>query len=164
MTEMALTPLVLAHVAITLIAIGSGLYVLRALLLGRLPARSNQLFLLFTFLTSATGFLIQPEAPAPTPAQITGGIALIALGVALYAFYGRGMAGGWRAAYLVTAIIGLYLNVFVLVVQLFQKVDALAAMAGNPPGGPVFGAVQGLVLIGFVIAGWQAVKRYHPSV
>jgi len=164
MTELATTPLVLAHVVITLIAIGSGLYVLQSLLRGRLPAHSNQVFLLFTFLTSATGFLIQPEAPPPTPAQITGVIALIALALALYAFYGRRMHGAWRAVYLVTAIIGLYLNVFVLVVQAFTKVDGLAAIAGNPPGGPVFGAVQGLVLIGFIAAGWLAVKRFHPAV
>jgi hypothetical protein len=128
-----------------------------------LPAQSNQLFLLFTFLTSGSGFLIQPQAPAPTPAQITGAVALAAMGVALYAFYARRMAGGWRAAYLITAIIGLYLNVFVLVVQLFQKVDGLAVIAGNPPGGPVFGAVQVLVLLAFILAGWQAVKRFHPT-
>jgi hypothetical protein len=163
MTELALTPLVLSHVVITLIAIGAGLFVLQSLLMGRLPAHSNQVFLLFTFLTSATGFLIQPEAPAPTPAQITGGIALVTLALALFAFYGRRMQGAWRAVYLVTAIIGLYLNVFVLVVQLFTKVGALSALAGNPPGGPIFGAVQGLVLIGFIIAGWLAVKRYHPA-
>jgi hypothetical protein len=161
MTELALTPLVLPHVAITLTAILSGLYVLWSLLRGRLPLRSNQVFLLFTFLTSATGFLIQPEAPAPTPAQLTGAVALAALAVALYAFYVRRMAGGWRAAYLVTAIIGLYLNVFVLVVQLFTKVDGLEALSGNPPSGPIFGAVQLFVLAGFAIAGWQAVKRYR---
>jgi hypothetical protein len=163
MTELALTPLVLSHVAITLVAIGSGLFVLRSLLMGRLPAHSNQVFLLFTLLTSATGFLIRPEAPAPSPAQITGVIALVTLALALFAFYGRHMQGRWRTVYLVTAIIGLYLNVFVLVVQLFTKVGSLAAIAGTPPGGPVFGAVQGLVLLGFVIAGWQAVKRYHPA-
>jgi hypothetical protein len=161
MTELALTPLVLSHVAISLIAIGLGLSVLLALLKGSLPAQSNQLFLLFTFLTNATGLMITPPGPPPSPAQITAIVALIALAVGLYAFYVRHMAGRWRAIYVVTAVIGLYLNVFVLVVQLFTKVDALAAITGVPPAGPVFGGVQLLVLIGFILAGRLAVKRYR---
>lgn len=162
MTELSMTPLVLSHVAICLIAIGLGFHVLWSLLQGWLPAKSNQLFLLFTFLTSASGLVIAPPAPPPTPAQITAIVALIALAVSLYAFHVRHMAGRWRATYVVTAIIGLYLNVFVLVVQLFTKADALVAFGGgNPPGGPVFGAVQLLVLIGFIVAGRLAVKRYR---
>jgi hypothetical protein len=164
MTELSLTPLVLSHVAICFIAIGLGFQVLLALLKGSLPARSNQLFLLFTFLTSASGLLIAPPGPPPSPAQITAIVALIALAVAAYAFYGARMAGPWRATYVVTAIIGLYLNVFVLVVQAFTKVDALAAITGVPPAGPVFGAVQLAVLIGFIAAGWLVVTRYRPVV
>jgi hypothetical protein len=163
MTELSTGPIVLGHVAITLIAIVSGLYVLWSLLMGRLPTRSNQIFLLFTFLTSATGFLIAPAVPPPSPAQITGVVALIALAVALYAFYGRHMAGAWASIYVATAILGLYLNVFVLVIQAFQKVPALQPLAGNPPSGPVFGAVQGAVLLGFLAAGWLAMKRYRPQ-
>jgi hypothetical protein len=161
MTELALTPLVLSHVAISLIAIGLGFVVLLALLKGALPAQSNQLFLLFTFLTSATGLMIAPPGPPPSPAQLTAFVALIALAVGLYAFYAGRMAGRWRATYVVTAVVGLYLNVFVLVVQLFTKLDALAAIAGVPPAGPVFGGVQLAVLIGFIAAGRLAVKRYR---
>ena len=165
MTGLTTDPLVLGHVAITLIAIASGLYVLWSLLMGRLPAHSNQVFLLFTFLTSATGLAIAPSLPPPSPAQVTAVIAFIALAVSLYAFYGRHMAGRWRATYVVTAIIGLYLNVFVLVTQAFTKVTALCALlpACPPPGGPVFGAAQGAVLLLFLAAGWLAVKRYHPA-
>jgi hypothetical protein len=54
-------------------------------------------------------------------------------------------------------VISLYLNIFVLVVQLFLKVPKPAIT-----GGPVFGAVQGIVLIAFIIAGWRGVKRFHP--
>ena len=164
MTELATDPLTLGHVAITLIAIASGLYVLVSLLSGRLPAHSNQVFLLFTFLTSATGFLFTQKGPQPSPAQITGIVALITLAVALYAFYGKHLAGRWRAVYVATAILGLYLNVFVLVIQTFTKVASLCALmpACPAPGGPVFGAAQGAVLLLFLAAGWLAVKRYHP--
>jgi len=163
--ELSTDPVVLGHVAITLIAIGSGLYVLWSLLMGRLPAHSNQVFLLFTFLTSATGFLIAPAVPPPSPAQVTGVIALAALAVALYAFYVGHMAGRWRATYVGTAILGLYLNVFVLVIQAFNKVPALCALMPScpAPGGPAFGAAQGAVLLLFLAAGWLAVKRYHPA-
>jgi hypothetical protein len=165
MTELSTDPFTLTHVAITLIAIASGLYVLVSLLMGRLPTHSNQVFLLFTFLTSATGFFFTQKGPQPTPAQITGVIALITLAVALYAFYGKHMAGRWRATFVVTAIIGLYLNVFVLVTQTFTKVPALCAtMPACPaPGGPIFGAAQGVVLLAFLAAGWLAVKRYRPA-
>ena len=165
MTELSTDPLVLGHVAITLIAIVSGLYVLWSLLMGRLPARSNQVFLAFTFLTSATGLGIAPAAPPPSPAQVTAVIALLALAVALYAFYGAHMAGRWRATFVGTAVLGLYLNVFVLVTQAFDKVPALCAtMPACPaPGGPVFGAVQGAVLLAFLALGWLATKRYHPA-
>jgi hypothetical protein len=156
----------LGHVAITLIAIVSGLYVLWSLLVGRLPGRANLVFLLFTFLTCATGFAIAPTLPPPSPAQVTGGVALLALAVALYALYGRRLAGAWRAVYVVTAILGLYLNVFVLVIQAFSKVGALCALmpACPAPGGPVFAAAQGSVLLVFLAAAWLAVKRFHPPV
>jgi FtsH-binding integral membrane protein len=156
MTELSTDPIVLGHVAITLIAIVSGLYVLWSLLMGRLPAHSNQVFLLFTFLTSATGYLIAPAVPPPSPPQVVGGVALLTLAVSLYAFYGKHMAGTWRAV---------YLNVFVLVIQAFDKVPALCALMPTcpAPGGPVFGAAQGAVLLLFLAAGWLAVKRYHPA-
>ena len=165
MTELSHDPIVLGHVAITLIAILAGLYVTWSLLVARLPAGANLVFLLFTFLTSATGFLIAPATPAPSPAQLTGAVALAALAVALYALYGRHMAGRWRAVYVVTAVLGLYLNVFVLVIQAFTKVGALCALmpACPAPGGPVFAAAQGAVLLVFLAAGWLAVKRFHPA-
>ena len=81
--------------------------------------------------------------------------------MALYALYGRGLAGGWRSAYAVSATIALYLNVFVLVVQTFAKVPPLKAIApGNPPSGPVFMAVQGVVLLAFVFFGWKAKRDF----
>jgi hypothetical protein len=74
------------------------------------------------------------------------------------------LTGAWRLVYLIGAVFSLYLNVFVLVVQLFQKVPALQPLAGNPPSGPVFGAAQLVVLIAFVFAGWRAAKNFRPLV
>jgi hypothetical protein len=79
--------------------------------------------------------------------------------VALFALYGQHLAGRWRTAYVITAVLALYLNVFVLVIQSFIKVPALHALVPTvPPAGPIFGAVQGVVLVAFLVAGWLAVK------
>src|ERR1700742_3035665 len=110
MTNLATDPITLGHVAITLIAIVSGFLLLFAMLGGRGPKTLTQTFLLFTFLTSATGYLIRPAGPAPSPAQIVGGVALVVLAVAAYALYGRRLAGFWRPVYVATAVISLYLN------------------------------------------------------
>ena len=154
-------PLTNLHVLITLVGIVSGLVVLAALVRGALPPTWNLVFLIFTVLTSVTGFVFFPITRL-TPGLILGAISLADLAVALYALYGRGMSGGWRAAYVVTATAALYFNVFVLVAQLFQK---LPPLSGQPPitGGPLFGGVQGVVLVAFVVAGWLAVKRFRNA-
>jgi len=132
MTTLATDPLTLVHLAISLAAIATGLPVLAALLKGRAPVTLTGIFLGLTVLTSVTGFLFQNEMV--TPAMIVGTISLIALAVALFAFYGRHLAGRWRAAYVITAIAALYLNVAVLVIQSFIKIPALHALApGVPP-------------------------------
>jgi hypothetical protein len=147
------------HVLITLIGIGSGLVVLAALMGGTLPRGRNAVFLIFTILTSVTGFAFFPNDHPVSPGQIVGAVSLVDLALALYALYGRRLDGRWRATYVVTATVALYFNVFVLVAQLFQK---LPPLSGQPPitGGPIFGAVQGVVLLAFVVAGWRAVKRF----
>jgi len=94
-----------------------------------------------------------------TPGMVVGAISLIVLAVALFALYGRHLAGRWRTAYVITATLALYLNVFVLVIQSFIKVPPLHALAPSiPPAGPVFAAIQGMVLLAFLVAGWKAVK------
>jgi hypothetical protein len=96
-----------------------------------------------------------------TTELITGIVSLLVLAVAFWARYGAGMRGGWRGGYVIGAAISLYLNVFVLVVQLFQKVPALHALA---PGGsePPFAVAQGLVLLAFIVAGVLAFRRFRP--
>src|SRR5665213_1455741 len=157
MTTLATDPLTLVHLAICLAAIATGLPVLVAMMKGRTPVILTGIFLGLTVLVSVTGFLFHNASVAP--AMVIGAISLIILAVALFALYGRHLAGRWRATYVITATLALYLNVFVLVIQAFIKVPPLHALVPSiPPAGPIFGAVQGVVLIGFVVAGWRAVK------
>ena len=89
-------------------------------------------FLVMTFLTSVTGFLFFKRDQL-LPSHVTGIIALVVLAPTLFALYARKLAGGWRRIYVIGAVISLYLNVFVLVVQLFLKVPALHALAPTHP-------------------------------
>ena len=157
MTTLSTDPLTLLHVLITLIAIASGFVILAQMLKSVLSGSWTGIFLATTLLTSVTGFVFFHPPNPPTPAQLTGVVALLILAPTLYALYRKHLAGVWRSGYVVGAVISLYLNVFVLVVQLFLKVPKPAIT-----GGPVFGAVQGIVLIAFILVGWQGVKRFHP--
>jgi hypothetical protein len=92
-----------------------------------------------------------------------GILSLVLLAVACIALYAMKLSGPWRAVYVLTALISLYLNVFVFVIQSFLKVPALTALApGNPPTGPVFAVVQGLVLLFFVVVIVRAWRRFRP--
>ena len=164
MTHLSMDPLTLSHVAITLIAIASGLAVLAQMLKSTLSSGLTGLFLATILLTSVTGFVFFHPANAPTPAQLTGVVALAILIPTLAALYLKHLAGPWRRIYVVGAVISLYLNVFVLVIQSFQKIPSpLQPAEGAPPAGPVFGAVQGVVLLAFIWAGWRATKTFHPA-
>ena len=163
MTSLSMDPLTLGHVLITLIAIVSGLVVLGQMRSNTLSGGWTGMFLATSVLTSVTGFVFF-HPPTFTPAQHVGIVALLILAVTLYALYLKHLAGVWRPVYVIGVVISLYLNVFVLVIQCFIKIPALHALAPSiPPAGPVFGAVQGIVLIVFVIAGWRGVKRFHPA-
>src|SRR6266550_3972591 len=115
------------HVVISLNGIVSGLVVMFGLLVGQKLNRWTAVFLISTVATSVTGFFFPFHGV--TPAIVVGIISLVLLAVAIVARYARHLAGAWRWIYVVTAMISLYLNVFVLIVQLFQKVPALKAMA-----------------------------------
>ena len=150
------------HVVISLIAIAAGLIVMFGLLKSNSMPTLTGLFLLFTILTSVTGLMFPFEKLLPS--HILSIVSLVLLAIACFALYGSKLRGGWRTTYVVTALASLYINVFVLVVQTFLKIPALAAIApGNPPSGPVFAVVQGIVLVFFIIMIVGVIRRFKPS-
>ena len=158
---MSLSAFTMLHVIISLIGIVSGLVVLFGLFGSNRMPGITALFLLTTILTSATGFLFPFEKLLPS--HMIGILSLVLLAIACIALYVMNLSGAWRWIYVVTAMIALYFNVFVLVIQSFLKVPALTALApGNPPSGPVFAVVQGIVLLFFIVAIIGAVRRFRP--
>jgi magnesium-transporting ATPase (P-type) len=95
-----------------------------------------------------------------TPAIVVGVISLVVLAVAIIARYVRRLAGAWRWIYVVTVMIALYLNVFVLIVQLFQKVPALKALAPTQSE-PPFAVTQLVVLALFVVLTIMAAIKFR---
>ena len=159
---MSLSAFTTLHVVISLIAILAGLIVMFGMLGSNPMPGLTAIFLLFTILTSATGFLFPFNGV--TPGDVVGALSLVLLAIACIALYGMKLHGGWRWIYVMTALISLYLNVFVLVIQSFLKIPALTALApGNPPTGPVFAVVQGIVLVFFVVMIIGAVRRFRPA-
>lgn len=149
------------HVLISFVGIIAGLIALPAFARGRILPRTNVIFLWFTLLTSLTGFLF--PIVAFTPALGVGIFSTLILAVALWAWYGSKLAGGAASVYAVTATIGLWLNLFVLVVQSFLKVPALNALA---PSGtePPFAAAQGGLLVVMIGLGYLAFKASRKRV
>jgi uncharacterized membrane protein len=160
-----MTALVLVHVVISLIAIVTGIVVMFKMLGSDRVSGLTTTFLATTILTNVTGFFIPPFLfDKFLPSHAIGILSLVLLAIACYALYSARLSGMWRWVYVVTALISLYLNCFVLVIQTFLKVPALHAIApGEPPAGPVFGAVQIIVLAFFAFMTFRAVKRFHPA-
>jgi hypothetical protein len=148
------------HTLISLVGIFTGLVVLFGLLAGKRLDGWTKWFLITTVLTSVTGFFFPFHGF--TPAHGVGIISLIVLAVAIFARYPRHLAGHWRWIYVVTAVIALYFNVFVGVVQAFLKIPALHAMAPTQTE-PPFKLTQLVVLAIFVLLGIIAAIRFRPT-
>jgi len=161
MLGLSLSAFTTLHVVISLIAIVAGLVVMFGMLGPHKPGRLTATFLLFTILTSVTGFMF--PFGGITPGIVIGILSVILLAIACIALYAQHLSGAWRGIYVLTALISLYLNVFVLVIQSFLKIPPLHELApGEPPGGPVIAAVQGIVLLFFVVMIVQVWRRFRP--
>ncbi len=157
---MSIANFTVLHVAISMIAIFAGFIVLGGMFSNAPLGGWTAFFLLMTILTNVTGFMF-PIAGF-TPALAVGALSSLILLVALYALYKEKLRGGWRTTYVVTALIGLYLNVFVLIAQGFQKVSFLQPLAPNG-NEPPFAIAQGINLVAFVLLGFLALRRFHPN-
>ena len=158
---MSLSTFTMVHVVISLIGILSGLIVLYAMLTSRDLMFWTAVFLGTTVLTSVTGFMFPFHQLLPS--HIFGGISIVVLAVALYALYARHLAGHWRWIYVSGALLALYLNMFVGVVQSFQKVTFLQPLAPTQSELPFVIAQAGL-LAAFVALGYLAITRFYPLV
>jgi phosphoglycerol transferase MdoB-like AlkP superfamily enzyme len=148
------------HVAISLIGIISGLIVLAGMLRAHSLPGWTALFLVTTILTSVTGFMFPINGL--TPGIVIGLISVMILAIALMALYVKHLSGAWRWIYVTTALVALYFNVFVLIVQSFQKVPALQKLAPTQSE-PPFLIAQGVALIAFLVLGTQAVRKFRPG-
>jgi hypothetical protein len=150
----------LVHVVLSLIGIVSGAIVMVGIFSARRPDRWTTLFLITTVATSVTGFFFHSASFGPP--HIIGVISLVVLAIAILALYRFGLAGSWRWLYVAGAVLALYLNVFVGVVQAFQKLPFLQPLAPTQSE-PPFLVAQLAVMAIFVVLGIVAVKRFHPG-
>jgi hypothetical protein len=155
---MSTSTFTIVHVLLSLVGIGSGLLVVYGLLLGKRFDGATSIFLLTTVLTSLTGFLFPVEHLLPS--HVLGVISLLALAVAILARYPLHLAGTWRRIYVICAVLALYLNVFVLVAQIFMKVPAVHAWAPTQKE-PPFLIVQLVVMVIFVVLGILSAKKFR---
>ena len=157
---MLLSAFTVFHVALSLIGIASGFVVLYGLLQAKQSAGWTKLFLTTTIATSVTGFFFPFHGF--TPADGVGIVSLIVLALAVLALYRFGLAGGWRRTYVITCVIALYLNFFVLIVQSFQKIPALNALAPTQSE-PPFQITQLVALLAFIALGIRAAMKFRAE-
>lgn len=163
----------LVHVVITLIAIASGIIIVFGMIGSHRLPKLTALFWLTTVLTTVTGFMffLSPtQAKVFTPAAATGVVATVFFLIGLFARYAKHLYGRWRWIYAIAAVISLYLNVFVLIVQSFQKLKiinpagTLTSTAGPlfaPPTDFQFAVAQGAALVIFVMLGLIAAIKFR---
>ena len=155
---MSTSTFTLVHVVLSLVGIFAGLVVVFGMFSSKKLDGWTALFLATTVLTSVTGFFPRDHI---LPSHIVGIISLVVLAIAILALYALHLAGPWRWIYVVSAVVALYLNVFVGVVQAFQKLPLLASLAPTQSE-PPFLIAQSVVLVIFVVLGIVAVRSFHP--
>jgi len=136
----------------------SGFVVAFELLASKHSEGWTKLFLATTIATSVTGFLFPIHGF--TPGLGVGIVSMIVLAIACVALYRFSLAGGWRRTYVITSIVALYLNFFVLIVQLFEKVPVLRALAPTQSE-PPFQVTQLVALVFFAALAIRASMKFH---
>jgi hypothetical protein len=156
----ALPTFTIIHVANSLAAIVSGFIVLFGMIADKRLNGWTAFFLATTVATSVTGFGFPIKGM--TPGIAFGVISLVVLAVVIYARFPRHLAGGWRRVYVIGAVFAFDLNFVVLIMQSFQKVPALHALAPKQTE-PPFMAVQIVSPVAFLVLGTLSVKRFREQ-
>jgi len=148
------------HTLISLVAIFTGFVVVFGMLADKRLDGWTKWFLVTAVATTVTGFFFPFHGF--TPAIGLGIISLPFLAVTIFARYAKHLAGPWRWIYVIGAVICLYFNLFVLVVQAFEKIPALHAMAPTQTE-PPFKLAQLIVLVVSALFAIIAAIRFHPE-
>lgn len=148
----------LIHVIISLIALVSGFAVIFGLLSGKKLDGITVVFLSSMVLTDLTGYCFPTTHLLPS--QIVGALSLLTLAIAIVARYKFRLAGGARVAYVVCAVLAVYFDAFVAVVQSFLKIPSLKALAPTQSE-PPFVIAQSILLLLFIGIGIAAAKRFR---
>lgn len=157
---MSLARFTQVHVAISLVGIAAGFLVIFGMMAGKRMPMMTALFLLTTVLTSVTGFMFPYHGV--TPGIVIGILSLLLLLVAIIARYGGHLNGGWRGFWVISAILAQYFNFFVLIVQSFEKVPSLHALAPTQKEMP-FKLVQLVTLVVFIVLAVVSYRKFHPE-
>ena len=150
----------LIHVALSLVALFAGFQMAGGMLAGKRLERSTAVFLVTTILTNVTAFGF--PADRVLPSHVIAALSLVLLAVAVVARYSMRLGGSWRATFVVTSILSLYFNVFVLIVQLFLKIPVMRDLAPTQAEAP-FAITQGIALIAMVLLGVRALRTFRPA-
>jgi hypothetical protein len=148
------------HVILSLAGIFDGLIVVIGMFRSKNLHGWNAAFLALTVLTSATGYFFPRDHILPS--HIVGAISLVLLATAIYARYARRLAGSWRWIYVVCAVLALYLNISVAVIQAFLKVPSLTALAPTQSE-PPFLAAQAVLMLIVIAAMVVAIRSFRPK-
>ncbi len=146
------------HVVISLVAIVAGIITVQGWLTSRPREGWTALFFVTLAATSLTGFGFPFDHFLPS--HWLGVLSLVALGFALLARYGFHYAGPWRWVYVVSFVLALYFDIFVAIVQAFQKIPPLTALQS----GPAFVVTQLIALAACVALAIYSGARFHSPV
>jgi hypothetical protein len=155
-----ITTVTLVHAVISIVAIAAGLVVVGGLIAGVRIDGWTGIFLVTTALTSVTGFFF--PFTKLLASHWVGVISLIILPFVIAARYWKHLRGAWRGIYVVGTVLVLYLNFFILNVQLFRRIPALIVAAPKQTE-PPFVLTQLLVLALFAWLGFAAFRRFRPQ-
>jgi hypothetical protein len=156
--ESFLPTFTIIHVAISLAAIAAGFIVVFGMIANKRLDGWNAFFLATTVATSVTGFGFPIKGM--TPGIALGVISLVILAPVIYARYSRRLVGVWRPVYIIGAVFAFYLNFVVLIVQSFQKVPSLKALAPTQSE-PPFLVTQVVAMVAFIVLGTLAVRKFR---